>query len=350
MKILITQERFPPEIVGGGELLFHRLAKELIEKGHDVKVVTSGDPDIEKYDGIKTIRIPLDRYAMNLSLPVILNHARDVDIIQTCSGNTSLPSWMASKILNKPICCFIHHILGKYWIDVRGEFYGKIFEKMEQIFLNRDYDAIVFQNESSKKIGLEMGIDEKRTFMIRPGIDYEKFQIKDVKKEPFVLFVGNFSMNETMCKVKGLDYLLEAARQLPKIKFVIVGGGDYLTGLKKTSSKNVVFIGPLVGKPLIKLYNQALVYCLPSLAEGFGLTLLEAMAAGCSIVSTIDMGQKGTLVKQKNILELIEAIQKYFDKPSLTIKTGRENKILAKKFTWDRFINEFIRIYNLIKR
>jgi len=350
MKILITHEIFPPEYAGGGEFLMMRIAKMLSRKGHSIKVLTSGNPRIKKHNGIETIRIPINRYGMNLALSQIVKHAKDIDIIQTSSGNTCFPSWIAAKMLNKPICCYVHHILGPYWKDVRGISAGSLFEFMEKKFLIRSYDAVIFQNKSSMKLGLKIGVEKKRTHLINPGVDYRKFQMKNVRKEPFVLFVGNFSMNKEMCRVKGVEYLIEAGKRLPNIKFVIVGGGDHLSKLKKNSPKNVVFTGPLRGERLIKLYNQALVYCLPSLAEGFGLTLLEAMASGCSIVSTIGIGQKGILVKQKNVAELVKAIQKYFNNPSLAMRIGKENRNLAKKFTWDRFINEFIRIYNLIKR
>jgi glycosyltransferase involved in cell wall biosynthesis len=350
MKILITHEIFPPEYSGGGEFLMLKFSKMLSSRGHTVKVLTTGNPKIRQFDGIQTERIQMNRYWMNLAFLQIIKHAKDVDVIQTSSGNSCFPSWVAAKILRKPICCYVHHILGPYWRDVRGAFLGHAFEFMEKKFLNRSYDAIIFQNKSSMKHGLEMGIEKKRIHLITPGIDYEKFQMGGVKKEYFVLFVGNFSMDKQMCKVKGMDYLIEAAKQMPKIKFVIVGSGNYLSEIKKNSPKNVVFTGPLKGKPLIKLYNQALVYCQPSLAEGFGQTLLEAMASGCSIVSTIDIGQKGILVRQKSIKDLTGAIQKYFDNPSLAIKTGRKNREIAKKFTWDRFIDEFIKIYNQIKR
>jgi glycosyltransferase involved in cell wall biosynthesis len=73
------------------------------------------------------------------------------------------------------------------------------------------------------------------------------------------------------------------------------------------------------------------------------------MASGCSIVSTIGIGQKGTLVRQKNVSDIIEAIRKNFENPSLAMRTGRENRNIARKFTWNGFIGELIKIYDLIK-
>lgn len=349
MKILITHELFLPDRVGGGEMLMYRISKELIKKGHSVKVLTTGNPKIKKYDGIKTIRIPVNRYMMNLLFPIIAYHARDVDVIQTSSGNMCFPSWVAAKILNKPVCCYVHHIFGSYWKDVRGKIIGRIFEFMEKLFLNRSYDAIIFQNKTSRELGIKMGIKEN-IFLSHPGIDYKKFQMKNIKKENMVLFVGNLCMNKTMSKIKGLEYFIDAARKLPELKFVVVGEGEYLNTLKETAPPNITFTGGLTGKPLVEQYNKASIFCLPSLTEGFGLTLLEAMASGCAITSTVDIGQSGLLIKPKNTQEIVDAVKKLIDNPRLVKKIGRENKKLAKKFMWNKFIKELIRIYNSISK
>ena len=350
LKILITHELFPPDISGGGEKFVHKLTKDLIDRGHSVKVLTSGDSKIKQYHGIKTIRVPINRYLMNLTALLIAYHARDVDIIQTSSGNTCFPSWVAAKLMNIPICCYIHHILGSYWIDVKGRVLGRIFEFAEKLFLNRSYDATIFQNKSSKKIGLEMEIDRKRIFMLQPGIDYKKFQLKGVKKKPFVLFVGNLAMDKAMVETKGLKYLIKAAKKLPNIRFVIVGEGDYLSELKQNSPANIVFKGKLVGKSLIRLYNQALIFCLPSLNEGFGTTILEAMASGCSVISTIDLGQKGVIIKSKNTEEIIKAVKYRINNPKIAKTEGKKNRMIVKKFDWNKFVSELIRIYNSISK
>ena len=111
MKILLANEKFPPEVAGGGETIVYNLVKGLIKRGHQVTVLTTGNPRIKEFDGIKTIRVPVNRYLMNLSYPTILKHAVGYDLIQTTSGNMCFPSWKASKTLNNPICCLILHIM-----------------------------------------------------------------------------------------------------------------------------------------------------------------------------------------------------------------------------------------------
>lgn len=348
MKVLITHEIFPPEFMRGGEIVTYKLANLLIKNGHSVKILTSGDPKIKFYKGIETIRIPINRYAMNLIFPIVLKYASWADIIQTSSGNLCFPSWLAAKILKKPICCYVHHIFGPYWKDVRGPILGRLFEIFEKFFLSRDFDAIIFQNNSSLQLGKRIGLNAKKIFMVHPGIDFKKFKIG--KKEDFVLFVGTTSMDKPLVNIKGMKYLIDCASELPEVKFVIVGGGKGLEELKKTSPKNVIFKGVMKGKQLFKLYSHALIFCLPSLAEGFGLTILEAMASGCAIVSTIDLGQKGVLIKPKSSAQIRNAIEYLFKNRAKAIKMGQKNRELAKKFTWDKFINDIINIYDSITR
>jgi glycosyltransferase involved in cell wall biosynthesis len=324
-----------------------KIAKLLVKNGFSVKVLTSGNPKIKFYEGIETIRIPINRYAMNLTLPIILKHASWADLILTTSGNFCFPSWVAGKILKKPVVCYVNHILGPYWKDVRGPILGRIFEFFEKIFLSRDFDAIIFQNNSALALGKRIGLKAKKIFLVHPGIDFKKF--KTGKKENVVLFVGSVSMDDSLVRLKGLKYLVDAARMLPNIKFIIVGGGLGLEKLKKISPRNVIFKGVLKGKALIEVYSKSLVFCLPSLSEGFGLSILEAMASGCTIVSTIDLGQKGILIKPKSSEEIVKAIKYFLENREKALKYGKENLRLAKNFTWKKFSNNLIKIIDEIR-
>ena len=345
LKILIVHEIFPPEISGGGEKLVLRLAKSLKSRGHDVKVLCSGDPKIKKHEGIETVRIPVNRYMMNLAVPYIAKHAADADIIQTSSGNVAFPSWLAGKLTNKPVCCMVCHIFGHNWDDVQGPVVGSVFEFMERMFLARSYDKIVFLNNSSKKIGSNIGMDMKRSVVMNPGIDFKRFQMKSVKREPTILSVGNFSMNKPTVKIKGFEHVLEAARRMPDMKFVMVGTGEYMSKLKRKATPNVEFHSNLSDRELIRLFNRSLVFLAPSLAEGFGFTILEAMASGCAVVSTIDLGQSGKTIQPKSADEIVTTIREMMENQTETNKIGVRNRKIAKGFTWEKFVDGFEEIY-----
>jgi len=348
MKILITHEIFPPEKTGGGEDVMSKLASDMIAAGNEVEVFTSGDPSLISFGNVKTRRFKINRYLMNLFEKKIEKAAKDFDIIQTSSGNLCYPSWVAAKKLRKPIVCIVHHAFGKYWKDVRGPVIGRAFEAAEKFFLSRDYDCIVVQNRSTEK--LVKSINRKSKIIFLPSGIENFTDIKAGRKEKMVLFVGSYNITKQIAKVKGLDYFLEAAKKLPNIKFLIVGGGDYIETLKKSSLPNVKFLGRVVGKPLRELYSKALVFCLPSLAEGFSRATAEAMAAGCAIVSTIDLGQDGKIIEPKNPEQIAERIKFYIENPKVAALERKKNSSVARRLTWKNFISGMRDIYiNAVK-
>ncbi|OGI15939.1 hypothetical protein A3K63_01115 [Candidatus Micrarchaeota archaeon RBG_16_49_10] len=345
MKILIAHEIFYPEVSGGGEKIVLELAKGLLERGHEVKIFTSGDPKIKQYEGIETVRLPVNRYLLSLSLPLISKHTKDCDLVQISTGNLTFPAFYASRIHKKPSVCTAYHLFGPFWKDVKGPLIGTAFQKFEKSYLTRDYDAFVFMNRYTEKLGLDAGVNKGKAHLIHPGFDYEKYKPKKMKKEPFVLLVGNFAMNESMLRVKGTYNLIEAAKMLPETDFVIVGGGSGIENLKKKSPNNVKFLGPMKFEDFAEYYNRALIFCHPSLSESFSLAILEAMAYGCSVVSAIDLGQKGIRIRVKDTEDIANGIKHLLNNTGKTISMGRENMKIAKKFTWKKFIADYEKLY-----
>jgi glycosyltransferase involved in cell wall biosynthesis len=343
LKIVFGHELFPPDVAGGGEKLMLRLTKWLADRGHSVKVVTSGNPRIKSYEGIRTVRVPANRYLMNVAgLPAMLEHGRDADIVQTSSGNMCLPSYVAARLLGKPVSCWVHHILGSYWRDIRGPIVGRLFESGERFVLTRRFDAYVFQNESSKHIGIGMGINPKSVRMVTPGVDLKTFSPSAaVKRDGSVLFVGSIVMDEPAIRTKGLKYVLGAAKLLPDVNFKIAGRFER----KMESLGNVQWLGAVDQKELVAAYRCAGMVVCASLNEGFGLAILEAMACGCPIVSTVDIGQVGPKVRPKDAEALADAIRSYSDDPRKAAADGKKNAALARKHTWDNFYRGFEKIY-----
>lgn len=342
MKILITHELFPPDCPGGGEVIIFELAKGLKKRGHDIKVLTTGNPKIREFEGVPTTRLPIHRYLMNLTPPWIYRQARDVDLIQTNNYNACLPSFIAGKLLNKPVICINTGLSNPVWTELRGPIWGNISKQVERLQLCRGYDRIVFYSEFARDLGLKMGIPEEICEIISPGVETEKFDKEEIK-EPFVLFVGRD------LKRKGIDYLLEAARKLPNVIFRIAGAGADEEHVKALAPpQNVEFLGFITGEPLYDLYRRALIFCLPSLNETFGLVILEAMAAGCAVVSTIPLDYEGIRIEPSDSTSLQEAIDYLVQNRELALKAGKANREKAKQHTWEDYAERFEGLYDTV--
>lgn len=338
MKILITHEVFPPEKFAGGERIMWEFTKRLKNKGFDVKVLTTGNPKIKEFEGVPTVRMPINRFLMNLAVPYVIKHAKEADIIQTATYNACLPSYTAAKILKKPVLNFILGIHTGSWSDMRGHVFGTISKWVERIQLFRDYDKIIFFSEASWKKAIASGMRRKTTEVIHPGVDHKLYYAD--KKENFVLFVGR------LAKEKGLEYLIEAAKQLPEVSFKLVGSGELESHLKSVAPSNVEFLGYKTGKPLYDIYAKASIFCLPSISDVFGLVQVEAMASGCAIISTIPLNYSGTKIRNKNVIDIVNAVKRLWGNPTLVKKMGKENLEKSKEYDWDKFTKRMVEIYD----
>lgn len=339
MKVLMTHELFMPDFHGGGEKIVYEITKGLINKGVEVTVLTTGDSSIKSFEGIPTIRLPVNRYLMNFAYPWILKHAKDFDIIQTNNYNACLPSLMAGRKLNKPVFCIVHGMYGDRWYQMRGRVRGYLSKQVEKFQICRDYDRIIFLSDFARDQGLEVGIPRDKTCVIHPGLEFENYKMGD--KKPFVLFVGR------LAKQKGLEYLIKAARELPDITFKFAGHGEEEVNLKLNAPINVEFLGFVSTEDLYDLYSEALVFCLPSVAETFGVVILEAMASGCAIVSTVSpVEYKGFKVKVGDVEALQTSLKYLIDNPEKAVDLGRENRKIAQAFTWKSFTERLIDVYS----
>ncbi|MGH9875240.1 MAG: glycosyltransferase [Pyrinomonadaceae bacterium] len=100
------------------------------------------------------------------------------------------------------------------------------------------------------------------------------------------LTVGNVDRDNLLRK--GHEPFVRAAALLPDVNFVLVGNwkDDAIEHLRSIATPNVTFAGRVSNDALLDYYRQAAVYVQPSLHEGFGLSVAEAMLAGCVPVTT----------------------------------------------------------------
>lgn len=183
-----------------------------------------------------------------------------------------------------------------------------------------------------------------------------------------ILFVGRH------IERKGICYLIEAAKYLPRDQFEIriVGVGDLTEQLhvianevKQSSpdSAEIVFTGKLSPEALANEYKTANVFTLPAIVdskgdtEGLGVVLIEAMELGLPIVASnvggipdvvID-GISGILVPEKDPKALADAYMRLAAEPELVkhLLAGSQKRI-AECFTWDGIIQRQIAVYNKV--
>ena len=200
------------------------------------------------------------------------------------------------------------------------------------------------------------GIDSDKIVVIPLGSNEIFKQDTSIKKKNIILSVGTIEPR------KNLKRLIMAYGNLPetvksKYQLVIVGGngwnnGDIYEAAKSlVESKRVVFKNYLSDDQLQKLYNEARIFVYPSLYEGFGLPVLEAMSCGLPVItSNVSSlpevaGSAAFYVNPRSEKDISEAMNELLKDEKLMHEMSKKSTDQAKKFSWERCAKETLAVY-----
>lgn len=243
-----------------------------------------------------------------------------------------------------------------------------------QKFSTRNVDGIITDSENSKKDIIRfLNFPTEKIFKVflapdeifKPISD-ENFLAQVKKKynlsEKFLLYVGDVNLH------KNLKRLLAAISQF-NLPVVMVGEALVKENLTETQEllrdierlnleKKVQRLGFVQSEDLVGIYNLATLLVEPSLYEGFGLPVLEAMSCGtpiaCSNSSSLpEVGGKALVYfNPESVDEIASSIQKIFNwqqkQPSKYDELKRRGVSQAAKFSWEKTAKETLRIYQKV--
>lgn len=151
-------------------------------------------------------------------------------------------------------------------------------------------DAITVPSEFARRSFIEMGIEPAKVFKIPYGVRLDRFQkTSDPPSDSFdVLFAGNVSLQ------KGVPYLLEGFARFkhPGKRLRIAGAvlPEMRSLLPRFSLDRVEFLGRLPQSELARRMSESHVMALPSIQDGFGMVMAQAMACGVPVIASEHTG------------------------------------------------------------
>ena len=245
-------------------------------------------------------------------------------------------------------------------------------------FAARAATHVIAVSESTKRdLVRELGVNPDQITVVYEGVDHEVFRQQSKKKcgidGEYLLFVGTIQPRKNLVRLIEAFSLLTS--HFPLLNLVIAGKEGWLADeiyaapRKFGVGERVKFLGYVPTDEIVSLMNGALALVFPSLYEGFGLPVLEAMACGCPVVaSNISSlpevvgsathhgrvrggSEAGILVDPHRVGDIVRGIEKVlrFSKEERQDLIGRGLK-QAKKFTWQRAARETIEVFELISR
>ncbi len=213
--------------------------------------------------------------------------------------------------------------------------------------------AIAVPTEFAAETFRRDGVPSDKIFINSYGVDLDRFRPDDKREntQPCrILFAGGVGVR------KGAPWLVKAAHSLVgRAEIILVGPiEDALKPwLEKNAPPNLVFKGPVSSHEMPGLFREADVFCLPSLEEGFPLSLLQAAATGLPCVTTeeaaggmIRSAENGLLVPSKDDVALADALEALTADPDRRRAMGEEaRRSVAEGNSWDDYVDRAVAFY-----
>jgi glycosyltransferase involved in cell wall biosynthesis len=227
----------------------------------------------------------------------------------------------------------------------------KTYHNLKNEFLYSDYCFVA--SSFTKKTLIENGADTNKIKVIPYGVNFERFPQKKIYSSEDtlkVIFVGS------MVQRKGLADLLQALRTLNtrQIKLQLIGRKTIDEDIRKAFSDVEFSVSTdLPHSKLIEELHRSDVFVLPSIAEGFGHAILEAMAIGLPVITTnntvgedvIVNGKNGFIVPTGSSESIAFTLEKLLLDKKLRRDIGKAAYLSASNYTWERFRNDLIKEY-----
>lgn len=240
----------------------------------------------------------------------------------------------------------------------------KIKAVMERRFewIKKEIDMVIAISEATKKDTMEiLEIPEDKIRVVYEAIPDDISQIKNKKTIETVKakygIKGNYLLSvATLEPRKNLKRIIQAFQALgiKDLKLVIVGKSGWDTSLQGDDLKkmsNVFFTGYVNRQELAALYSGAVCLAFPSLYEGFGLPILEAMKCGCPVVTSHlssmpeVAGRAGILVDPMDVEEIGKGFYEVVSNKVKRQEMIKEGFKQVEKFSWEKTAKETLRVY-----
>ncbi|MCI5211729.1 MAG: glycosyltransferase family 1 protein [Candidatus Electrothrix sp. ATG2] len=302
---ILTIANTPPYVMGGAEIQAYHLAKEWVKKGHEVTIagnrnktgmiLFSEDSNL----GINSIKIKTKNYnkftralSYTISLSCFLVKKRKKFDVIYC------------RFVKEPtiVVCFLK-LFGVIDLPLfsctectgnRGEAYflSTFWRSKWIVKLINNYNNIVnIISPDIEKELVSIGLNKEKFSYIPNGtpISSEYFLFNNEKEKKDLVFVGR------LAKRKNVDILIKAVKKLTdsgkNISLSIIGTGPVENELKELSDslslqKNIFFMGFVEENKKLEHIAQHKIFVLPSMLEGFGIVVIEAMKIGLPVIVT----------------------------------------------------------------
>lgn len=254
------------------------------------------------------------------------------------------------KDMNENHYDFFRKQLPFLWNHKRQGFYKKEIELS---------DYILLPSKFVEKSYLYSNVCPNKLIRIPYGVDVDKFKCS--KRRPHdgminLLYVGQVTY------YKGLQHLLPIIRDryAEKIKLTMVGGYDRNDFLYKEYGKvkNIEFRGFVPNVELPRFYQDADAFIIPSLGEGYGLVILEALSSALPVLCSANCGGNDAIINGYNGYEfkagddedMVDKINDFIDNFSSLSDMSENARATSLNYTWEKYEGRVIEFFKNLEQ
>lgn len=304
LRVLLVSHYYPPHL-GGVEGVVHQEAVRLAASGIEVTVLTSGPRSSETLEqGVRVVRVASwngfepHGIPFPVPLPSMLWRARrwarwaDVVHVHDSFYMPCWAAWFGAATTGTPLVATQHVALSDHPIAAVGLIQRLVYDLIGKRVVRRA-KTVFTVNGRGAEFARGLGAAPTAIRHLPNGVDVELFRParseaeQRAAREEFglpqdavlVLFIGRLQPK------KGTELLLEARDPAYQLVFAGPGDDEALRG-----HEDVHLLGPLPTERIAKLFRACDMFALPSMNEGFPLTVQEAMSSALPVVTTDDPG------------------------------------------------------------
>lgn len=256
-------------------------------------------------------------------------------------------SQLELSFFNKNQIITVHDLIPLHFPKLHKKQY-LFFRYLLPAVLKRVHTIITVSEHTKEQLIEFYNLDSKKIKVIYNGIKHHHYEKR--LKENYILYVGRSS------ETKNIKRLIEAFC-LAKKKYNLQEK-LYLVGVNshdiKTKCDDVIFLGYVENKTLYDLYHKARVFFFPSLYEGFGYPVLEAMQFGTPVITSNIaslpevVGDAAILINPYNVEEMAEKLYGLINDEFMQQKLIEKGLKRAQKFSWESSVKEHITLLDKV--
>ena len=360
---------------GGAELYTHQVAMRLARKGHEVTLFTSRYPGSlkrEQRDGVDIVR--------RGNASTVYLHAPKFVLAATKSGAgydvivdaiNTVPFFSPLYSGNAPVVALVYQLTGEIFLREFARPVGHLLYSMEKktyvpwYLSHADHLVVLSESNKAELSQASFDMDAERISVIPPGVDHDRFGPGPKFNEPTILFMNR------LVRYKQPEHIIMAMKKVcarvAESRLIMVGtpvNRRYLTYLRRAVDttgleSRITFLLPRpFSSSKISLLQGAWVHVLPSIKEGFGLSILEAGACGTPTVGydvpglrdAVIQGRTGLLVRPGDTSALAMCLIDLLDDQTRLARLCDGARRWASCFQWERTAERFAATMRVVSR